>query len=288
MNDDLVRSAMTLDDRLDDIKRAQIWTRIDREIDARPARAFPWQRLLATVACAAAAVAGWVVLRRAPDPTVLVAPADSTLTAHVGPHTRAELIGPARLELEGTPGDATRVRLREGTLVAEFTGGPGRSLHIEAPGAAIDIVGTLFAVEVAHDQTCVSVSHGKVAVTAGNTKLAVGTGESWCSARPSTEPRIEPLSPATRTRFDQFAAVAAVAVASAEPAVPVSQPAESQPAESQPAEPAPVQAPHVEAAHVEGRRADTSKPRTSKRSHRSRVTSKPLTSKPLTSKRRTS
>jgi hypothetical protein len=189
-HDEIVRSAMTADDRLDDIKRAQLWTRIDARLAAPVARRSWWPAvaLASTGACAAVA---WLVLR-GHDAVALVAPADTTLSAHLGPYTRASLVGPARAELIGTPGDATAVRLRSGTLLADFTGGPGRSLRVEAPGVVVEIVGTLFAVEARADDTCVSVSHGRVRVTPRDqAALAVSAGETWCRSHAAA-----PITPA--------------------------------------------------------------------------------------------
>ena len=88
---DTVRAAMTLDDRLDDIKRVQIWARIDESLSA-PARRRSWWPAFAAVAIAGAAIVVAVARRPATEePQVLSAPADTTLSAALGPHTRAAL-----------------------------------------------------------------------------------------------------------------------------------------------------------------------------------------------------
>ena len=165
---DLVRMAMTLDDGLDDIKRARIWSRVEDQLEQPAAPRARWPILLGVAAVAAVAVLALV--RMGGDATVdtariLAVPADTTVTANLGPFTRAALVGPAELEIVGTSGEATTVRLRRGTLLAEFTGGLGRSLRVEAPGATVEIVGTLFAVEAREGGSCTSVAHGRVRVT---------------------------------------------------------------------------------------------------------------------------
>ncbi|MGN6108303.1 MAG: outer membrane protein assembly factor BamD [Kofleriaceae bacterium] len=186
-----VYAAMTRDDRLDDITRARIWSRVEERLDAEALRPAAWRSLGArrraatgiAVATAVAAAAGAaVVLRdRAPAPRALTAAADTTLTAPLGPYTRAALVGPARLELVGPPGEATVVRLHAGALLADFDNGPGRSLRVETRVAAVDVVGTLFAVEVRATGTCTSVAHGKVAVTTPAGVTFVGGGERYCT-----------------------------------------------------------------------------------------------------------
>jgi TolA-binding protein len=199
----LVRAAMTADDHLDDIRRAQIWTRLEDALSGPVKRRWGMPAVIGIAACATVAIAVLVRPHRDESLRALDAPPDTSLSAQLGPHTRAELVGPARLELVGVPGEATSVRLRSGTLLAEFSGGAGRSLHVEAPGAAVDIVGTLFAVEVHASGTCVSVSHGKVRVTTATRELAVETGETWCTQLPAPHA----VTPAMRSRFDRFAAV---------------------------------------------------------------------------------
>ncbi|HEX7699921.1 MAG TPA: hypothetical protein VF403_04340, partial [Kofleriaceae bacterium] len=133
---DTVRAVMTHDDRLDDIKRVQIWTRIEDRL-AVPEKPRARWTAMAVVAVAATVVGVILVRGHREDSTsanVLTAPADATLSARLGPHTRATLVGPARLEVVGIPGAATTVKLRSGTLLAEFSGGTGRSLRVEAPG----------------------------------------------------------------------------------------------------------------------------------------------------------
>lgn len=199
---DVLRAAMTLDDQLDDIKRAQIWSHLEPQLPAPAPTRRRWPIALAAAAVAAALVALWLRPTH-PAARTLSAPAETTLATTLGPHARAELVGPASLDVLGAAGDATSVRLHTGTLVAEFTGGPGRSLRIETRDAVVEIVGTLFSVEAREGATCVSVAHGKVRVTTHAGVVAVAGGESWCSTRPD----VMPLEPAADDRLARFAAV---------------------------------------------------------------------------------
>ena len=155
-----LRTLMTFDDELDDIKRARIWSQLEDklldDVAAAPrARRRRWPlATLAGAALAAAIIA--IVVRTPPDDhaRTLAVPAGTTVTSLIGPHTRAALVGPAQLDFVGTPADASTVRIRSGTLLADFTSGAGRSLRIETRAAVIDVVGTLFAVEVRGATTC--------------------------------------------------------------------------------------------------------------------------------------
>lgn len=187
---DAVRAAMTTDDRLDDLARARMWNQIEEQIEqqlATPAsRRFrvpaAWLGGVAVAAAAMIAVAVWSVRTRAtPEQATWVAPADTSLSAHLGPHTRATLVGPATLAIDGVPGDVTSVTLRTGTLLAEFEGGRGRALRIATPDAVVHVVGTLFAVEVGQGGTCVSVAHGRVRVVTMRGPRLVGGGEQVCT-----------------------------------------------------------------------------------------------------------
>lgn len=183
-----LRTILTAGDRLDDITRARMWSRIEDEI-ATPAptpSTAGWKRPTALALGAIAAAAAILLVVRslrtatAPESQLSVA-ADSTLSTRIGPHARAALVGPARLELLGPPGDATSVRLDRGTLLAEFTGGTGRSLRIEAADLVVEIVGTLFAVEATDGRACVAVAHGTVRVTRGTTVSMVTDRQQLCS-----------------------------------------------------------------------------------------------------------
>ena len=222
--DELVRSALTADDRLDDIKRAQIWSRIEDDLARAPARR-AWWPALALAGAAAGALAVWLAARHPAGDAALVAPTDTTLSARLGPYTRASLVGPARLDVV-TAGEASVVHLSRGTLLADFTGGAGRSLRVVAPGAIVDIVGTLFAIEVRDDDTCVSVSHGRVRVTSPSSVTFVSSGETWC--------RSHALAPIAPSISDALAHHEAVITADARPHV----------------EPPPVEPPRVERAPV--------------------------------------
>jgi hypothetical protein len=181
-----VRVAMTSDDELDDIKRARIWAQVEGKLAAATPRRPRWRVVVGVAAIAATAAAIGLVAwspRSAGAPRLLSIPADTTVSSHLGPHARTALVGPAELELLGAPGDATAVRLRRGTLLAEFSGGPSRALRIEAPDAVVEVVGTLFAVEV-RDTTCTSVARGRVRVTSSAGVVHVAAGERHCVGEP--------------------------------------------------------------------------------------------------------
>jgi hypothetical protein len=131
----------------------------------------------------------------------LTVPAEASVSSQLGPHTRASVVGPARLALRRT-GDATVVALERGTLLADFAGGSNRTLQIDAPGATIEIVGTLFSVEVA-SSTCTSVAHGRVKVTSTATAnvMFVGAGERYC-----VDAAIEPIAPTVREALERHEA----------------------------------------------------------------------------------
>jgi len=190
--EDLLRVAFTLDDELDDIRRAQAWARLEPQL-RRPAPGMRarWPFAIAVGFAAAAAAIAWVV-RTPAAPTSFIAPAETTLSLHVDDATRAVLVGPAELEPVSHSATDTVVRLRRGTLYAEFEGGHGRSLHILAPGATVEIVGTLFAVEVHGDATCVSVSHGTVKLTTAARVQLVTNGQRACSDQLA----VAPIAPA--------------------------------------------------------------------------------------------
>ena len=220
---DIVRAVMTHDDRLDDIKRVQIWTRIEDRLAVADKPRARWTAM-AMVAVAATVVGVILVRGHRGDSTSaneLTAPADATLSARLGPHTRATLVGPARLEVVGIPGAATTVKLRSGTLLAEFSGGTGRSLRVEAPGVTVDVVGTLFAVEARASGTCVSVAHGKVQVTTSTGVSVVAGGESWCL----TAPQVKPIAAAVREALERHEAVITASEPITHEAMPVPAPA---------------------------------------------------------------
>jgi len=196
---DTVRAAMTVDDRLDDIKRVRIWSRLAQQLDAPARRRARWPAIAFAVAAAAAAATVVIVVRTRETPHTLTVAADATLTSRLGPYTRAALVGSAELEIVGTPGASTSVRLRTGTLLAAFDGGPGRSLRIDAPGASIDVIGTVFAVDVRDAGTCVSVTRGKVRVTTPSDVIAVAGGERFCT----DEGRTQPIAPAVKEALER-------------------------------------------------------------------------------------
>lgn len=187
-----LRAIMTVDDQLDDVTRARIWSRLEDRLDARAPQRRWWGWLAVPVACAAVLVI--VLARHAEPPRALEAPAGAMLSAPIGPHVHAALVGPARLELGE---DAATVRLAAGTLYAEFESGPGRALRVVAPGAVVDVVGTLFAVEAIGDHaSCVSVVHGRVRVTTPSRIAYVGAGQRWC-----TNAAVRQIEPRTRERL---------------------------------------------------------------------------------------
>jgi TolA-binding protein len=216
-----VRTVMTTDDALDDIKRARIWTRLeDRLADAAPRRP-RWPVALGFAATAAAAIAAVAILAPSPRPAepphLLSVPADTTVSSRIGPHTWAALVGPAQLELIGTPGDATVVRLQRGTLLAEFAGGPNRTLRVEAPATVIDVVGTLFAVEVRGAETCTSVEHGRVRVTGTGGIVHVAAGERYC-----TGGALHPIANDLRDALERHQAALTASATPADPALTAS------------------------------------------------------------------
>lgn len=208
-----VRAAMVFDEQLDDIKRARIWTQLEDKLadSAAPRRRWP---IALGVAAAAAVVAVAVTAVQPPrddEPSVLAVPVDTTVSSRLGPYASTSIVGPARLEMLGPPGDATAVRLRSGTLFAEFSGGAGRSLRIEAPGAVIDVVGTLFAVQVRDGQTCTSVAHGRVRVTTRLGEVYVTGGQAHCtgdSVQPISSEMRETIAKHARTLVTEAKAVA--------------------------------------------------------------------------------
>lgn len=249
---EVVRAALTADDQLDDITRAQIWSRIEARIAQPSAPPVRWRARIAMATALAASVAIAVaVLRggRGGEAGVFVAPRETTLSLRLGP-AHASLVGPARLDVVDATPSATSVRLLDGTLLAEFEGGHGRHLRISAPGATIEIVGTLFAVTAHAGTTCVSVAHGTVRMTTATRTLTITGGQRGCSDnRPP-----DALEPAMREALTRHAATitADVGPAMGTQAIEVGQPVATPPA-VEPAVPASVvtEPPAVEAAAVE-------------------------------------
>jgi ferric-dicitrate binding protein FerR (iron transport regulator) len=195
---ELVRTAMTEDDQLDDLTRVRIWNALEPQLAApRAPRRIPRLAVgFGAFAVAAVAVVVLVLALRDDPARTLTVSEGATLSSPIGPHTRAGLVGPAIVDVVRT-GPATSIRLRRGTFVADFEGGPDRSLRIAAPGAVIEVVGTLFAVEARATSSCVSVAHGTVRVTTRSSPQVtlVTTGQTFCSdsgARPIA-PAIELL-----------------------------------------------------------------------------------------------
>ncbi|HEV7558070.1 MAG TPA: FecR domain-containing protein, partial [Kofleriaceae bacterium] len=186
---DKLRAALTHDDALDDVKRARMWANLDARLEI-PVATHRWRWPVAfAIAASTAAVLG-IVMRHGGggDVRMLVAPAEATLDAPLGPHVRARLVGPAQLDVLGPAGDVTTVRLSAGTLYAQFDGGPGRSLTIVTTAATIEVVGTVFAVEVRDDDTCVSVAHGRIRATTSHGAWFVATGEHRCGRDAAVSP----------------------------------------------------------------------------------------------------
>lgn len=243
----LVRTALTLDDELDDITRARIWSRLEDQLDQPPAPRARWPIMLGVAAVAAIAVV--VLVRLGGTDTddharILTVPAETTVSANLGPFTHASLVGPAALEIIGAPGAATTVRLRRGKLLAEFTGAPGRSLRVEAPGAVVEVVGTLFAVEARSPGACISVAHGRVRVTTADSVALVGAGERYCTHGPA---KPQPIEEAVRDALEQHGSVvtaqpspAAASSPDSSPRAPTTSPASPAPLASPPP-PAPPQ-----------------------------------------------
>jgi TolA-binding protein len=181
MTDQLLRQLFTTGERIDDVARARIWSKLASQLEAPPARR-RWVPVAGALAVAAAAVIVLVVAHRGDTEQRLGAPTGTVLTTALGPHAHAALQGPAVLAVAQT-GEITRARLEEGTLYAEFTGGPGRALHISAAGTEIEVVGTLFAVEVHDARVCLSVAHGRVRIVAGGVERFVASGGRACASR---------------------------------------------------------------------------------------------------------
>jgi hypothetical protein len=217
-----VRTILTAGDRLDDITRARMWSRIADTIAAPAQQGGPmrWRRTGGLVLGALAAAATLILVVRAirarGDDHDLTAAPETTLTSRLGPHARASLVGPARLELVGPPGDATAARLHAGTLLAEFEGGPGRSLRIEAGDLVVEIVGTLFAIEVHESAACVAVAHGTVRVTRHGAVQLVTDRQELCSGDPAPHA----IPPAVADQLERHARSIVVAMAPPTPAAP--------------------------------------------------------------------
>jgi hypothetical protein len=205
---DQIRALMTSGDDLDDVARARMWNAIDGQLAepvARPARRAPALAIgLAAVAAAAAATVVIVIGRSDHEPgaPTLAAPAGTVLSSSIGPHARTALLGPAALDVITATDGVTEVRLRSGTLLVEFAGGPGRSLRVIAPGATIDVIGTVFAVEVS-SSTCISVTHGRVRVTTPTRTAEVTTDQRLCTDHPAPTP----IPPSTRDALRHHAPV---------------------------------------------------------------------------------
>jgi hypothetical protein len=253
---DLVRTAMTTDERLDDLARVRIWNALAETLAAdheSSSQAHEGRRrrtivLAAGTGLAAAALAAAIaiiVLRPSRSPRPATVAADTTLSLPLGPHTRAAVVGPARFELVGPAAAATTVRVDAGVLLADFSGGPGRSLRIVAPELTVDVVGTLFAVDVRVDETCVSVEHGTVRVTPRDrAAFALTGGRAYC-----TQSGSQPLAPGMRDALVRHERVIAASrtppekgAASPPSSDPVSQPSRAQAPAPAP-QPSPAQAP---------------------------------------------
>ena len=225
--DELVRVALTTGDELDDIRRAKIWSRVEDRLGERVHA--PWRWLLAggAGALAIAAVVMLIAMRGHGAVDGFVAPPDATLSLRLG-HARAALVGPARLDVVETTAQTTTVALRSGRLLAEFEGGQGRWLRIEAPGATIEIVGTLFAIDVHTTGTCVSVAHGLVRMTTFTRVLAIDGGHTACSDAPAEHA----IAQEVRDALAHHAATLSIAEAAplVPPAVPASAAAAPAPA----------------------------------------------------------
>ncbi len=220
---DTVRTILTADDRLDDITRARMWSRIEDRLDAPVPQHAGSKRTAAIVLAAVAAAATIVLVIRtfpARDDHDLTVAADAILTSRLGPHARAALVGPARLELLGPAGDVTAARLHDGTLLAEFEGGPGRGLRIEAGDLIVEIVGTLFAIEVHGREACVAVAHGTVRVTSHAEVQLVTDRQQLCSGELAPHAIPDPVS----DQLARHARSIAIALAPPVPVDPVSPP----------------------------------------------------------------
>ncbi|MBL0220298.1 MAG: hypothetical protein IPQ07_41315 [Myxococcales bacterium] len=152
--------------------RARGWSRIQGDVENPQHRAGPRAGGAPALALRRARRRRDVVDRDPRAPSVgdahdadLTVVADAMLTSRLGPHARAALVGPARLELLGPPGDARPRACMRARCSPSSKAEPG-ARWIEAADLVVEIVGTLFAIEVHGDEACVAVSHGTVRVTA--------------------------------------------------------------------------------------------------------------------------
>jgi TolA-binding protein len=221
----LLRTALTTDDRLDDLARVRIWNELasnlaaDRDAAAgieRRRRTLAIAMTSGITAAALAAAIAFIVLRPSPAPHESTVADGTSLTLPLGPHGHAQVVGSARFEVVGAPAAATTVRIDAGVLLAEFSGGPGRSLKIVAPHVTVDVVGTLFAVDVRLAETCVSVEHGTVRLTWNDRPpLALTGGHRYCTGTGA-----QPIAPETRDALLRHERVITAAVVAPDVAAP--------------------------------------------------------------------
>jgi TolA-binding protein len=187
---------MRTDERLDDITRARMWSRVEDRLaePARRRRIWPMIAIGGAVAAVAAAAMVLVPGRAIPvgaPPAVapaapvaevreLAVPAGAQVSATLGDHGRVTLIGPARLRVVSAHGDQLEVRLDDGVMLAELE--PSTRLRVRTPNATSDVVASLFRIEASAEIIKVAVVRGEVVVHADDGRTQhVGTGQRWTS-----------------------------------------------------------------------------------------------------------
>lgn len=250
-----LRDAATVDDRLDEVRRARMWGELSRRLDA----AGPGRRrrgvIVAAVLAAAIAAAvllavgaralwgggqGGGALSRATQ--VLEVPASATARAQLGA-AAVTLHGPARMQVERAD-RVVEVVLEAGAVSGEYDGAKGGRMRVRTPHAIVEVVGTLFDVEVEDGATCVAVAHGKVRVRAGRVVRLVGDGESWCT----DAGEVRAVLPAAEERMRAVGVTVVHAEPKSEPE-PQPQP-EPEPQPQPPPQPPRLPAPEVDAGAV--------------------------------------
>jgi hypothetical protein len=237
---DPLKTIFTTDARLDDVRRARIWTVLAPRVASSAARRRRWP----VVACASIAVvaaAALFVFARDDRSVEHVVPRGGALALPLGPATRAVVEGPGRFRVE-REGQVTAVALDAGTLYGEFTGGGGRSLRIEAAGSTIEIVGTLFSVSAVGDTACLAVAHGRVRMTSATVAIEVEGGQRACAVRgmpPGAVGAVDAATLTTMSRYQRTWLVDAAGARSEDAAAAAPIPSTAEPASPPAAERAP-------------------------------------------------
>ena len=239
-----LREATTLDDRLDEVRRARIWDESDgSDPDARAVRArrrtviaaaLVGGALAAAVLAALGARALWGEPERGgrhQATQIVEVPASATARAQLGA-AAVVLHGPARMQVERAD-EIVELVLERGVVSGEYDGARGGRMRVRTPHAVVEVVGTLFDVEVERHATCVAVAHGEVAVRASAGVRAVKDGQSWCTdavdvraVEPAVEARMNDATVTSTLAPEALAAAGAspTSPSSAQPRLPPSTP----------------------------------------------------------------